>query len=91
MVIFLTLSNMKNRHGGLCGICRWVLPLILSLTAFFLLLVNLGALTGDFGNWVARWWPAGLLLFAIGGFCPCPGRKGNCCPKCGKCGGDCEC
>ncbi len=56
---------------GACGVCRWILPLLLAVTALLLLLVNLGVVTGGFGEWVASWWPLGVLLYAVGGFCPC--------------------
>lgn len=61
---------------GKCGVCRWIAPGILALTALLLLLVSLGVDLGSFGGWVTKWWPAGVLLYAISGFCPC---------------GDCEC
>ncbi|MBI5754144.1 hypothetical protein HZA40_03320 [Candidatus Peregrinibacteria bacterium] len=62
---------------GKCVACRWIAPLILALTALALLLVvSLGVDMGGFGIWIMKWWPAGVLLYAISGFCPC---------------GDCEC
>ena len=57
--------------GSKCPVCRWVAPLILALTALALLLVNLGVDLGSLGEWVMKWWPAGVLLYAISGFCPC--------------------
>lgn len=67
-------SNMKN---GICTTCRWVAPAILAVTALLLLLFDLGVFTGTFAEWVATWWPAGLLLYALAGFCPC--RGDSCC------------
>lgn len=57
--------------NGMCGVCRWVAPLILAVTALLLLLVNLGVGMGAFGEWIMQWWPAGVLLYALAGFCPC--------------------
>lgn len=56
---------------GKCMVCRWVAPAILALTSLLLLLVNLDVDMGAFGEWVMTWWPAGVLLYAISGFCPC--------------------
>lgn len=62
---------------GLCGVCRWVAPLILAVTALLLLLVgSLGVEMGAFGEFVMKWWPGGVLLYALAGFCPC---RSNCC------------
>ena len=56
---------------GMCGVCRWVAPLILAATALLLLLVNLGVDMGSVNDWVEKWWPAGMFLYAVSGFCPC--------------------
>lgn len=57
---------------GLCAVCRWVAPLILAVTALLLLLVNLEVNMGlTFTEWLMTWWPAGVLLYALAGFCPC--------------------
>ncbi len=65
-----------------CPACRWVAPAILAVTALALLLVNLGVDLGSFGDWVMKWWPAGVLLYAVSGFCPC--GSGGCCGSCKK-------
>ncbi|MEK7672403.1 MAG: hypothetical protein AAB373_00820 [Patescibacteria group bacterium] len=62
-------------NEGSCGVCRWIAPLILAVTSLLLLLLNLGVEMGVFGEWVMQWWPAGLFLYAVSGFCPC---KGGC-------------
>ncbi|MDA1061278.1 MAG: hypothetical protein O3B47_05840 [bacterium] len=56
---------------GSCCHCRWIAPLILSVTMLLLLLLNLGVSMGGFGEFVANWWPGGVLLYALSGFCPC--------------------
>lgn len=63
---------MKN---GTCLNCRYLAPAVLTITALLLLLLDLKIITGPFAQWVAVWWPAGLLLYALMGFCPC---RDNC-------------
>lgn len=60
---------------GLCGVCRWVAPLILSVTMLLLLLLSLEVSLGSFGEFVTKWWPGGVLLYALAGFCPCRSCK----------------
>lgn len=64
----------------MCTVCRWIAPLVLLVTAVLLLLVNLGVLTGGFATWMTSWWPLGVGLYALSGFCPC--KKDECCGKC---------
>ncbi|MBI2634332.1 hypothetical protein HYW82_01515 [Candidatus Peregrinibacteria bacterium] len=61
--------------NGLCAVCRWVAPFILLATAGLLLLVNLEVLTGSFATFVGSWWPLGIGLYALAGFCPCHSCK----------------
>lgn len=61
--------------NGLCTVCRWVAPIILLATGVLLLLANLEVLTGAFAGYVDKWWPLGLGLFALAGFCPCRSCK----------------
>lgn len=65
------------KEGNTCGVCKWIAPLILAVTALLLLLVQLGTIdpTMAFGMWVAKWWPAGVFLYAVSGFCPCKSCK----------------
>lgn len=60
---------------GLCGVCRWIAPAILAVTSLLLLLISLGVDMGGFGVWVMKWWPGGVFLYAIAGFCPCHSCK----------------
>ncbi|MBL4693921.1 hypothetical protein JKY72_00960 [Candidatus Gracilibacteria bacterium] len=58
-----------------CSPCKKVLPLLLSLTGLFLLLGNLGVITGGFAEFVMMWWPATLLIMGLAMFCPCHGKS----------------
>lgn len=53
-----------------------VMPLLVALTGLFLLLGNLGVMTGGFSDFVATWWPAVLLLMGLSKLCKCHG--GSC-------------
>ena len=66
--IYWFIFNLLSMSNGLCTVCRWVAPLILGVTALLLLLVNLGVEMGAFSDFVMKWWPAGILLYAVSGF-----------------------
>lgn len=71
---FISMSDCCCTGGGKCP-CSYVKVVVLGVTALLLLLVNLGALTGDLAVFVMKWWPASFVLYALMGLCPGCGCK----------------